>query len=122
MPKRDDDADHRAALGDAPLFGAPKLPRNPRPTQVKAAERVAPRMFTQRARVLSIIREYSQFEVNPGITDEAIADALCMSLNSVRPRRLELLEAGWVKDSGRTRKTRSGSDAIVWCYVEEDER
>ena len=40
-----------------------------------------------------------------------------MSPNTQRPRRLELLEMGWIKDSGVTSKTEAGLDAIVWTYV-----
>jgi hypothetical protein len=37
-----------------------------------------------------------------------------MAGSTERPRRRELEEAGWIRDSGRTRKTASGHDAIVW--------
>ena len=33
------------------------------------------------------------------------------------PRRVELVESGQVKDSGRTRKTAAGRNAAVWVAV-----
>jgi hypothetical protein len=37
-----------------------------------------------------------------------------MSGNTVRPSRVSLVRDALVMDSGRTRKTISGNDAIVW--------
>lgn len=50
-----------------------------------------------------------------GLTDEQIARFTGYKENTVRPRRLELVEAGAVMDTGRTRKTDSGSEATVWA-------
>ena len=54
-----------------------------------------------------------------GVTD----DELFMELptdnqSSIRPRRIELVRAGLVKDSGRKRKTSSGRQATVWIINE----
>lgn len=87
-----------------------KLPRNPTDTQLDAAKRIWPRAETQRGRVLRLITWTPS-------TDEEIAGWCRMNLNSVRPRRKELQEAGWIRDSGLRRKTRSGVKAIVWEYV-----
>jgi hypothetical protein len=37
-----------------------------------------------------------------------------MNPSTQRPRRVELVEGGWVEDSGERRPTRSGMDAVVW--------
>jgi len=51
-----------------------------------------------------------------GMTDSEIfaATARRISENTLRPRRVELWDDALIKDSGRTRKTRSGFQAIVW--------
>jgi hypothetical protein len=52
--------------------------------------------------------------MSTGGTDEELQDALGMNPNTQRPRRIELVERGLVRDSGRTRKTKSGRRATVW--------
>lgn len=37
-----------------------------------------------------------------------------MSANTQRPRRVECVGAGWVRDSGHRRATASGCEGIVW--------
>jgi transcription initiation factor IIE alpha subunit len=49
-----------------------------------------------------------------GATNEEIETALQMTGNTVRPRVVELRERKLIHDSGQTRKTRSGRNAIVW--------
>jgi hypothetical protein len=94
------------AAGDPHVF----LPRDPRPTQVQAAAASLPRSGTQRARVLMAIQRAGRI----GKTDEELAAFLRMDGNSVRPRRLELVEQGLVVDSSERRPTEAGGDAIVW--------
>ena len=53
-----------------------------------------------------------------GATDEQMQRSLGMNGNAQRPRRVELVEAGLVVDSERTRKTTFGRLAIVWVAVE----
>lgn len=81
-----------------------------KPTAVAAAVRAAPGSGTQRGRVLRCIVDAGE----EGATDEQIMDRLGMPLNTVRPRRLELVEQGYVFDSGDTRPTAAGNAAIVW--------
>lgn len=50
-----------------------------------------------------------------GLTDEEMQMALYMDPNTQRPRRVELVRAGYVIDSGRKRRTRSGRLATVWA-------
>ena len=49
-----------------------------------------------------------------GITDETISAMTGMQLNTVRPRRVELVQMGLVKDSGLRRNTRSRRAAVLW--------
>lgn len=81
------------------------------PTSCAAADRVAPKAGTKRAQVLDYIRSCS------GATDEEMQQCIPMSPNTQRPRRVELLDAGFIRDSGRTRKTAGGDDAVVWVAV-----
>lgn len=81
-----------------------------KPTAVAAATKAAPGSGTQRGRVLRCIVDAGE----EGATDEQVMDRLGMPLNTVRPRRLELVEAGYVLDSGETRPTVAGNAAIVW--------
>jgi hypothetical protein len=90
------------------------LPADPRPTQVEAAERALPKSGTQRARVLGELKRAGR----NGLTDEELAARLDLSLNSVRPRRLELVEAMLVVSTERRRPTQGGGPAIVWVHVE----
>lgn len=75
-----------------------------------AAAAIAPVVHSQRERVLHLIRINGEFAA----TDEEMQDILGLNDNSQRPRRVALVTAQLVKDSGRTRKTRSNRDAIVW--------
>lgn len=66
---------------------------------------------TERSRVLRCLRDHPD-----GLTDEELQDVLNMNPSTERPRRIELMDANppLVRDSGRTRKTRSGRNAVVW--------
>jgi site-specific DNA-methyltransferase (adenine-specific) len=64
-----------------------------------------------RKRVLHFLR------ASAGATDEEMQDALSMNPSTQRPRRIELVEQGKAHDSGRRRKTKSGSKAVVWTAV-----
>lgn len=52
-----------------------------------------------------------------GGTDEEIQAALNMPSSTQRPRRVELVRAGRVVDSGRQRPTKSGRKAVVWTVA-----
>ncbi len=85
-------------------------------TSHAAALRVLPVTGTQRAAVLDMLKAWSLFD-SGGATDEEMQHSLEMPANSQRPRRQELVKLGWITDSGSTRKTESGAEAIVWRYV-----
>jgi len=78
-------------------------------TSRSAAAEIEPTAGTLRERVLAFLRSQRD-----GATDEEIQDALDMPQNTERPRRIELVRLGLVNDSGRTRKTKSRRDAVVW--------
>lgn len=54
-----------------------------------------------------------------GLTDEEIQRVLKLNPSTERPRRIELVKAGLVRDSGRKRQTISGREATVWVAVRE---
>jgi len=79
-------------------------------TSLAAAVRNFPRAGTQRRRVFDLLA------ANPdGFTDHEMQDMLQMNPSTQRPRRIELVEQGWVVDSGITRRTPSGDKAAVWA-------
>lgn len=84
-----------------------KLRANASATSARAARNIIPKMGSQRGRVLSYIAS------NNGATDHQISRALGILDSSVRPRRGELLEDGYVIDTGRVREHR-GSEWTVW--------
>ena len=77
-----------------------------------AAQEAKPRAGTQRHRVLMMLRNWPV-----GVTDEEMQDELKMNPSTQRPRRIELVTAGLVKDSGATRRTRSDRQAVVWIVT-----
>lgn len=79
-------------------------------TSRAAAEGIKPAAGTLRAKVLDCIQNSAS-----GLSDENVQDLLQMPASTQRPRRIELVRAGLVIDSGRTRLTRSGRSAVVWC-------
>ena len=83
-------------------------------TSAAAAVLVLPKTGTQRWRVLSVIAASAD-----GLTDAQIQDFLTLPESSERPRRVELVEQGWVTDSGRRRSYGSHAEAIVWDLTVE---
>ena len=79
-------------------------------TSRAAAERIAPNANTLRAAVYAFLVRCERH----GATDEEVCDALGMGGSTERPRRVELVDGGFVVDSGRQRQTRSGRRAVVW--------
>jgi predicted transcriptional regulator len=92
-----------------PLLDWPAHQRHS-PTSAAAAIAIEPAAGTLRRRVLEVIRSKPS-------TDEEIADLLALNPSTSRPRRIELVQAGLVVDSGTTRKTRSGRQAVVWSVA-----
>jgi hypothetical protein len=68
---------------------------------------------TKRAIVYRAIRESTN-----GLTDEEIQCRLEMNPSTQRPRRVELVDLGVIRDSGLRRTTKSGRAAVVWIAEE----
>lgn len=83
-----------------------------RKTSKSAALAAAPKSGTTRRRVLTAI-------IAAPSTDEQIAMACGIAENSVRPRRKELLDGGFIVDSGQRRRTVAGNDAVVWAATDK---
>jgi hypothetical protein len=111
-------------MNERTLFdGENKAPPRPAPvayaagseTSKAAAEGARPRAAGLRQAVYAFIRERGQ----RGATDEEISDALGSDRsNSLRPRRNELMNSGYIRDSGERRLTRLGSNATVWVATD----
>ena len=82
-------------------------------TSVAAAESIRPDANRLRAVVLDAIRRAGA----DGMTDEEGIAATGIVASTYRPRRVENVQAGKVIDSGKTRKTASGRNAVVWVAV-----
>ncbi len=81
-------------------------------TSHEAAKDMKSSAATLRAMVLKQIRVSGN-----GLADEEGIALLKMNPSTYRPRRVELVERGLVKDSGRRTKTASGRSAIIWIAV-----
>jgi hypothetical protein len=88
--------------------GAPPAQRHSA-TSTRAAGKIEPQADTLRRVVLEAIAESGG-----GLTDEEGIATTGIQPNTYRPRRVELSRMGWIRDSGRTRQTQSGRDAVVW--------
>ena len=82
------------------------------PTSMAAAVEIAAQAPTLRGQVLRSLRD------DGPATDEQLQQRLGMGANTERPRRRELQKLGLVVDSGRTRPTLSGRQAVVWAVAE----
>jgi hypothetical protein len=88
-------------------------PHNGTPTSRAAALSIMPRAGTLRAKVLATIIATN------GATNEQISDRTGMLLQTVCARVNELARGGFIEDSGRTNRGRSGRDAVVWVKKEK---
>jgi len=82
-------------------------------TSREAAESIEPKTGTKRAIVLAFLRGRGP----AGATDDEMQRDIPMGPNTQRPRRLELVAARLVRDSGRERDTAGGDAAVVWVAV-----
>ena len=85
-----------------------------RPTSKAAFDAMSSAMPGMRGRVYEFVKRLGTW----GATDEEMQDGLPMNPNTQRPRRGDLEKAGFIKDSGRTRPTKSSCDAVVWVIAE----
>ncbi len=86
------------------------------PTSRKAAANALGKSGTNRYRVMLTIANTGPV----GATDDELQAILKMSVNTQRPRRVELVKAGYVKASGYERYVReTDNTAIVWVATPE---
>lgn len=78
-------------------------------TSTEARDLIAPKADTQRRRVLDVHVAHSV----GGLTDVEVGDLLGLPGNSVRPRRVELVDGGWVVATDVVR-VHHGRKHVVW--------
>lgn len=86
---------------------------NPESTAAHAS--VKPSKRTLRLQVYSLLRTFTN-----GLTCDQIEATTGWSHQTTSARVTELKRAGWIKDSGRRRPTRSGRSAAVLVAVRTD--
>jgi len=106
--------------GRAVAYASPKLPftgclASTEETSREAAEYAQTTAESLRWRVFQVIHRAGW----QGATDLEIQTELGMDGSTERPRRIELLNAGKIRDSGQTRETPSGRKAVVWVSAVE---
>jgi len=94
-----------------------------RATAKDAALRAAPNAGTNRRRVLDAVAQVARDPKLVGLTDLQIAQATGLRDNSVRPRRVELVDGGWLEPatgSDGTIVTREhyGREHTVWVLTQ----
>ena len=101
--------DYRPAPDDSglPLFAAPAQ-RHSAPSVQAAADQTPAKAGGDRLRILLVLERLGP------LTDEEIATQTGMGLNTVRPRRGELVKAGRVLAVDENGRTRAGKRATRW--------
>lgn len=88
----------------------------PMDTEVAAALSITSISGAQR---LTVLREIWQAGDEGRIDQENELNVPGLSRSSASTRRFELMEMGWVEDSGRRRRTTTGRLAAVWVLTRE---
>lgn len=101
--------------------GAGKARTGARETSRSAALAAEPRTGTARWRVLEAIAAVARDVRTVGLTDVEIQRATGLNPNSERPRRGELVDGGWLADSGITRE-HYGREHTVWVLTDKAAR
>lgn len=78
-------------------------------TSFAAAVSIVANTNNMHQRIINFLKERPE-----GATDEQISISLDMKQSTQRPRRIELVNKGKVKDSGRKGKTSSNRSAVIW--------
>jgi hypothetical protein len=79
-------------------------------TSVAAAEAIRPELGQLQQLALRLFRDAGE----AGLTDEELTARMERSASTARPRRIELVAARLVRDSGRVRPGKSGRGMTVW--------
>lgn len=101
--------------------GAGKARTDGRGTSSAAATLAAPRSGTNRMAVLEAVAAVARDVQTVGLTDVEVQRSTGLSPNSERPRRVELVDGGWLADSGRTRE-HHGREHTVWVLTDRAAR
>jgi hypothetical protein len=101
--------------------GAGKARQDGRATSKAAALAAEPRSGSRRRAVLDAVLAVARDPRTVGLTDVEIQRATGISPNSARPRRVELVDGGWLADSGRTRE-HFGREHTVWVITDKAAR
>lgn len=89
----------------------PKVRHDHPETSYKAAEAIAPVTGKLRQMVYAYALERGSY----GFTDQELFLAFPdRSENSLRPRRIELVDAGKLADDGQRRRNMRGRECVVW--------
>lgn len=91
-----------------------RLHRDAHDTERAAARLIEPKTGTLRALALARVFDAG----SEGLTHGELAEVTGKNHYSIAPRVTELVDLGWVIDSGQRRKTALGSPAIVWICSE----
>lgn len=83
-------------------------------TAVEAAKLIHPHLGVIQLMVL----QYAIKRGSDGFTDQDLCDYYDNHGSTYRSRRSELTAEGLVVDSGRTRRLKSGRNAVVWIYYQ----
>ena len=95
-----------------PTAGIPLVPTGQHHTSALAALGVA-----KSGRARSLERQVFDALAARSSTDAELCELLGIDGNTCRPRRHSLVKRGLAEDSGHTRATSSGKQAIVWKVV-----
>lgn len=87
-------------------------------TSSEAAKLVEPRSGTQRRAVLDAVAAVARDVRTVGLTDVEVARSTGLPPNSARPRRKELVDAGWLADSG-VKREHHGREHVVWVLTDK---
>lgn len=98
------------------LAGERSFPKTPpfqrhSDTSRQAAISVMPKLGDLHRKVWAYIRD------SGGCTDEQGATALAMNPSTYRPRRIELMRAGYIREALEPGLTRAGKNAVVWTVT-----
>jgi hypothetical protein len=109
----------RGVAADRPdADGTGKARRKARDTSKLAALAVLPASGRQRRRVLDAVVAVARNPQIVGLTDVQLAHATGLPPNSVRPRRVELVDGGWLEPAGTTRE-HHGREHTVWVLTQK---
>lgn len=81
-----------------------------RETSADAAKAIEPNVETLRGMVYADIKRAGKV----GLTCYEIVTRRNMLHQTISPRITELSGKGWLRDSGKRRRTKTGREAIVW--------